>query len=100
MNANSGRPCGACKYLRRKCVKGCVFAPYFEPDDRGTTDFEAVHRVFGAKNAAKLLLTTPANKRLDTVVSLCYEALSRVRDPVYGCVAQVSNLQQQVIFYF
>ncbi|KAI3701041.1 hypothetical protein L2E82_45684 [Cichorium intybus] len=96
MSHNGGGPCGACKFLRRKCAKGCVFAPYFEPDDRGMTDFEAVHRVFGAKNAAKLLLRTPANKRLDAVVSLCYEALSRVRDPVYGCVGRVFNLQQQV----
>lgn len=96
MSRNCGGPCGACKFLRRKCAKGCVFAPYFEPDDRGLTDFEAVHRVFGAKNAAKLLLRTPENKRLDAVVSLCYEALSRVRDPVYGCVGRVFNLQQQV----
>ncbi|PWA58661.1 LOB domain-containing protein 19 [Artemisia annua] len=96
MSDNGGSPCGACRFLRRKCVTGCVFAPYFEPDDRGTADFEAVHRVFGAKNAAKLLLRTPANKRLDAVVSMCYEALSRVRDPVYGCVAHVFTLQQQV----
>ncbi|XP_024995934.1 LOB domain-containing protein 19-like [Cynara cardunculus var. scolymus] len=91
-----GSPCGACKFLRRKCVKGCVFAPYFKSDDGGTAEFEAVHRVFGARNAAKLLLITPANRRLDAVVSLCYEAVSRVKDPVYGCVAQVFNLQQQI----
>ncbi|KAI3804220.1 hypothetical protein L1987_25605 [Smallanthus sonchifolius] len=93
---NGGGPCGACKFLRRKCVKGCVFAPYFEPDDRGTADFDAVHRVFGAKNVAKLLLRTPENNRIYVVITLCYEALSRIRDPVYGCVAQVFNLQQQV----
>ncbi|KVH91178.1 lateral organ boundaries domain-containing protein [Cynara cardunculus var. scolymus] len=80
-----GSPCGACKFLRRKCVKGCVFAPYFKSDDGGTAEFEAVHRVFGARNAAKLLLITPANRRLDAVVSLCYEAVSRVKDPVTSC---------------
>ncbi|KVH90303.1 LOB domain-containing protein 19-like [Cynara cardunculus var. scolymus] len=92
-----GGPCGACKFLRRKCVKNCVFAPYFDSDQLGTSDFAAVHRVFGASNAAKLLLRIPPHRRLDAVVSLCYEALSRVRDPVYGCVANIFTLQQQVI---
>ena len=100
MGGNGGGPCGACKILRRKCVKGCVFAPYFEADGGGMAEFEAVHRVFGARNAAKLLLRAPANRRLDVVVSMCYEAVCRVKDPVYGCVAQVFNLQRQVLFSY
>ncbi|KAK6119426.1 hypothetical protein DH2020_046832 [Rehmannia glutinosa] len=90
-----GGPCGACKFLRRKCVKGCVFAPYFD-SDQGTAHFAAVHRVFGASNASKLLMRIPAHCRLDAVITLCYEALARVRDPVYGCVAHIFTLQQQV----
>jgi hypothetical protein len=94
--ANNGSgPCGACKFLRKKCVKGCIFAPYFDPD-QGTAHFAAVHKVFGASNASKLLLRIPAHKRLDAVVTLCYEALARVRDPVYGCVGHIFTLQQQV----
>lgn len=93
--SNGGGPCGACKYLRRKCVNGCLFAPYFD-SDQGTAHFAAVHKVFGASNASKLLLRIPAHKRLDAVVTLCYEALSRVRDPVYGCVGHIFTLQQQV----
>ncbi|GAB4861887.1 hypothetical protein Ancab_037142 [Ancistrocladus abbreviatus] len=89
-------PCGACKFLRRKCVKGCIFAPYFD-SEQGTAHFAAVHKVFGASNASKLLLRIPAHKRLDAVVTLCYEALARVRDPVYGCVAHIFTLQQQVV---
>lgn len=98
-NSNNigGGPCGACKYLRRKCVKGCVFAPYFD-SEQGTAHFAAVHKVFGASNASKLLLRIPAHRRLDTVVTLCYEALSRVRDPIYGCVAHIFTLQQQVLY--
>ncbi|KAI3711313.1 hypothetical protein L2E82_41309 [Cichorium intybus] len=96
MSNNGGGPCGACKFLRRKCVKNCVFAPYFD-SDQGTTHFAAVHRVFGASNASKLILRVPPHRRLDAVVSLCYEALSRVRDPVYGCVANIFTLQQQVV---
>ncbi|XP_050386499.1 LOB domain-containing protein 19 [Argentina anserina] len=98
--ANDGEvsqgPCGACKFLRRKCLRGCIFAPYFD-SDQGTAHFAAVHKVFGASNASKLLLRIPAHKRLDAVVTLCYEALARVRDPVYGCVAHIFTLQQQII---
>ncbi|KAJ4727109.1 putative LOB domain-containing protein [Melia azedarach] len=97
MNANNGGgPCGACKFLRRKCVKGCVFAPYFDAD-QGTAHFAAVHKVFGASNASKLLMRIPVHKRLDAVVTLCYEALARARDPVYGCVGHIVALQQQVV---
>lgn len=91
-------PCGACKFLRRKCVKGCIFAPYFD-SDQGTAHFAAVHKVFGASNASKLLMRIPAHKRLDAVVTLCYEALARARDPVYGCVGHLFALQQQVCIY-
>ncbi|TKY63754.1 LOB domain-containing protein 31 [Spatholobus suberectus] len=91
-----GGPCGACKFLRRKCVKGCIFAPYFD-SDQGTAHFAAVHKVFGASNASKLLMRIPAHKRLDAVVTLCYEALARARDPVYGCVGHLFALQQQVM---
>ncbi|KAK7390104.1 hypothetical protein VNO78_25403 [Psophocarpus tetragonolobus] len=91
-----GGPCGACKFLRRKCVKGCIFAPYFD-SDQGTAHFAAVHKVFGASNASKLLMRIPAHKRLDAVVTLCYEAIARARDPVYGCVGHLFALQQQVM---
>ncbi|KAK6162487.1 hypothetical protein DH2020_002328 [Rehmannia glutinosa] len=94
-----GGPCGACKFLRRKCVKGCVFAPYFD-SDQGTAHFAAVHRVFGASNASKLLMRIPAHCRLDAVITLCYEALARVRDPVYGCVAHIFTLQQQYVRFY
>ncbi|KAJ6710016.1 LOB DOMAIN-CONTAINING PROTEIN 19 [Salix koriyanagi] len=94
--SNGSGPCGACKFLRRKCVRGCIFAPYFDPD-QGTAHFAAVHKVFGASNASKLLLRIPAPKRPDAVVTLSYEALARVRDPVYGCVGHIFALQQQVV---
>ncbi|KAL7606602.1 hypothetical protein Lser_V15G15903 [Lactuca serriola] len=90
-----GGPCGACKFLRRKCVAECIFAPYFD-SEQGATHFAAVHRVFGASNVTKLLLNIPVNKRLDAVITICYEAQARLRDPVYGCVAQIFALQQQV----
>ncbi|XP_076908257.1 LOB domain-containing protein 30-like [Bidens hawaiensis] len=94
-SAGTGGPCGACKFLRRKCVVGCIFAPYFD-SDQGAARFAAVHKVFGASNVSKLLLHVPVNKRLDAVVTICYEAQARIRDPVYGCVGHLFALQQQV----
>ncbi|KAL5727990.1 hypothetical protein ACHQM5_001122 [Ranunculus cassubicifolius] len=93
---NGGGPCGACKFLRRKCIKGCIFAPYFD-SEQGATHFAAVHKIFGASNVSKLLLKIPVHKRLDAVVTICYEALARLRDPVYGCVGHIFALQQQVV---
>ncbi|XP_058104675.1 LOB domain-containing protein 18-like [Magnolia sinica] len=95
-SGSGGGPCGACKFLRRKCVNGCIFAPYFD-SEQGAAHFAAVHKVFGASNVSKLLLHIPAHKRLDAVVTICYEAQARLRDPVYGCVAHVFALQQQVV---
>ncbi|XP_030535454.1 LOB domain-containing protein 18-like [Rhodamnia argentea] len=91
-----GGPCGACKFLRRRCIPGCVFAPYFD-SEQGAAHFAAVHKVFGASNASKLLLNIPAHRRPDAVVAICYEAQARLRDPVYGCVAHIFALQQQVM---
>lgn len=76
-------------------MSGCIFAPYFD-SEQGATHFAAVHKVFGASNVSKLLLHIPAHKRLDAVVTICYEAQARLRDPVYGCVAHIFALQQQV----
>ncbi|XP_073157883.1 uncharacterized protein [Henckelia pumila] len=93
--AQHGAPCGACKFLRRKCVGGCVFAPHFG-SDQGAARFAAVHKVFGASNVSKLLLHIPANRRQDAVVTISYEAQARLSDPVYGCVSTIIALQQQV----
>ncbi|CAO2040169.1 unnamed protein product [Urochloa humidicola] len=91
----AGSPCGACKFLRRRCVPECVFAPYFS-SDQGAARFAAIHKVFGASNASKLLSHLPVSDRCEAVVTITYEAQARLRDPVYGCVAQIFALQQQV----
>ncbi|XVF71967.1 hypothetical protein PTKIN_Ptkin12aG0082700 [Pterospermum kingtungense] len=91
----SGSPCGACKFLRRKCASDCIFAPYF-CSEQGPARFAAIHKVFGASNVSKLLLNIPAHDRCEAVVTIAYEAQARIRDPVYGCVAHIFALQQQV----
>ncbi|KAK9035405.1 hypothetical protein V6N11_077447 [Hibiscus sabdariffa] len=37
-----------------------------------------------------------AHDRCEAVVTIAYEAQARIRDPVYGCVAHIFALQQQV----
>ncbi|XP_059459039.1 LOB domain-containing protein 33-like [Corylus avellana] len=90
-----GSSCGACKFLRRKCTSECVFAPYF-CYEQAATHFAAVHKVFGASNVSKLLFHLPVHNRSDAAATISYEALARVRDPVYGCFADIFALQQQV----
>ncbi|XP_047087029.1 LOB domain-containing protein 29-like [Lolium rigidum] len=92
----TGSPCGACKFLRRKCAAECVFAPYFCAED-GASQFAAIHKVFGASNAAKLLQQVPPGDRSEAAATVTYEAQARMRDPVYGCVAHIFALQQQVV---
>ncbi|KAK8611778.1 hypothetical protein V6N13_131820 [Hibiscus sabdariffa] len=91
-----GSPCGACKFLRRKCVKGCVFAPYF-CHEQGAAHFSAIHKVFGASNVSKLLAHLPVSERCEAAVTISYEAQARVQDPIYGCVSHIFALQQQVV---
>lgn len=91
----SGSPCGACKFLRRKCVRGCVFAPYF-CHEQGASHFAAIHKVFGASNVSKLLAHLPVSERCEAAVTIAYEAQARLQDPIYGCVSHIFALQQQV----
>ncbi|OVA02445.1 hypothetical protein BVC80_9099g267 [Macleaya cordata] len=93
----SGSPCGACKFLRRKCASDCIFAPYF-CSEQGPAQFAAIHKVFGASNASKLLSQVQVPERCEAVATIAYEAQARIRDPVYGCVAHIFALQQQVAF--
>ncbi|ESR48876.1 LOB domain-containing protein 33 [Citrus sinensis] len=90
-----GSSCGACKFLRRRCTNDCIFAPYF-CYDQAAAHFAAVHKVFGASNVSKLLLHLPVHNRSDAAITISYEALARMHDPIYGCVAHIFALQQQV----
>uniref|UniRef100_M8AWQ8 Uncharacterized protein n=1 Tax=Aegilops tauschii TaxID=37682 RepID=M8AWQ8_AEGTA len=91
----AGSPCGACKFLRRRCVAECVFAPYFS-SDQGAARFAAIHKVFGASNAAKLLAHLPLADRCEAVVTITYEAQSRLRDPVAILQAQLMQARAQI----
>ncbi|XP_057804053.1 LOB domain-containing protein 33-like [Salvia miltiorrhiza] len=87
--------CGACKFLRRRCTEECIFAPYFSYE-QAANHFAAVHKVFGASNVSKLLSHLPEHSRSDAAITISYEALARMEDPIYGCIAHIFALQQQV----
>ncbi|KAL2323459.1 hypothetical protein Fmac_027838 [Flemingia macrophylla] len=91
-----GSPCGACKFLRRRCAADCIFAPYFSTEQGGAARFAAIHKVFGASNVSKLLMRIPDHHRCEAMLTIAYEAHARIRDPVYGCVSHIFALQQQV----
>jgi hypothetical protein len=90
-------PCAGCRTLRRRCVPGCVFAPYFpaEGDADDPSRFAAVHRVFGASNASRLLedVAVPEARRR-AAETLVEQARARLRDPAFGCISYVAVLQE------
>ncbi|GFP86210.1 LOB domain-containing protein 36 [Phtheirospermum japonicum] len=92
--SSSYAPCAACKYLRRKCTRECVFAPYFPPDN--PQKFINVHKVFGARNFGKILNELNPTPRNDAVKSLAYEAECRIKDPIYGFVSLLQHHLRQV----
>ncbi|KDP44729.1 hypothetical protein JCGZ_01229 [Jatropha curcas] len=91
----SSSSCAACKFLKRRCITNCIFAPYFRSDE--PKKFAKVHKVFGASNVSKILIEVPEEQREDTVNSLAYEAEARLRDPVYGCIGAIALLQRKMV---
>ncbi|KAF8081263.1 hypothetical protein N665_0896s0005 [Sinapis alba] len=87
-------PCAACKYLRRKCTKACLFAPYFPPNKHG--DYAAIHKVFGANQVTKIVNDVHPNQRQEAMTSLVYEAHTRLLDPVFGCSLPIHKLERQL----
>ncbi|KAK7281501.1 hypothetical protein RIF29_09556 [Crotalaria pallida] len=94
MSASSHQPpCAACRHMRRKCTS-CPLAPYFPSDNYQA--FNQVHHVFGASNVTKLLLSVSPSEREYLATSLKYQAESRLRDPVYGCIGPLSELKEML----
>ena len=90
----SSSSCAACKFLKRRCIPNCIFAPHFRSDE--CKKFAKVHKVFGASNVSKILIEVPEEQREDTVNSLAYEAEARLKDPVYGCIGAIALLQRKM----
>ena len=86
--------CAACKYQRRKCAADCPLAPYFPPDQ--PKKFLNVHRLFGVSSILRILRHVDPDRREDAVKSIVYEADTREKDPVHGCLGVIQVLQEQV----
>ena len=71
--------CGACKVLRKKCTQLCVFTLYFCYEER-LIYFVAIHKLFGASNASKLLAQLLVSDRYGVVATLLYETQVRLQD--------------------
>ncbi|XP_078430759.1 uncharacterized protein LOC144702605 [Wolffia australiana] len=93
--ASTSSPCAACKFLRRKCVTGCVFAPYF-PQEK-MDKFVMVHRVLGASNVSKILSEVAPENGPDAVESLWNEAKIHTKDSVLGCSGYIRALQGELL---
>ncbi|KAG0603315.1 hypothetical protein M758_10G083900 [Ceratodon purpureus] len=93
-SAGGNAACAACKYQRRKCATDCPLAPYFPPDQ--PKRFLNVHRLFGVSSILRILRQVDPDKREDTVKSIVYEADTREKDPVHGCLGIIHLLQNQV----
>ena len=87
--------CGACAYRRNRCHDSCPLAPYFMYPE-SIKDYDAVHRCFGQRNFLRLIEIVPKADRQQTVNSLVFEATSRLRDPVSGCVSYFLSLERQI----
>jgi hypothetical protein len=93
-SGSTNTACAACKYQRRKCSPDCPLSPYFPPDQ--PKRFANVHKLFGVSNILRILKHVDPSKREDTVKSIAYEADTREKDPVHGCLGVITVLQNQV----
>uniref|UniRef100_A0A7N0TS15 LOB domain-containing protein n=1 Tax=Kalanchoe fedtschenkoi TaxID=63787 RepID=A0A7N0TS15_KALFE len=91
---SSSTRCAACKCLRRKCPADCILSPYFPSSN--PQRFASVHKVFGAANITKMLEQVPMHLRGQAAECMIFEAATRTRDPIYGSVGIISQLQQQI----
>lgn len=93
-SSGTNAACAACKYQRRRCTPDCPLSPYFPPDQ--PKRFQNVHKLFGVSNILRILKHVDPSKREDTVKSIAYEADTREKDPVHGCLGVITILQNQV----
>jgi hypothetical protein len=69
-------------------------SPYFPADQ--PKRFANVHKLFGVSNTLRILKHVDPSQREDTVKSIAYEADTREKDPVHGCLGVIIMLQNQV----
>ncbi|XWS30028.1 hypothetical protein CRYUN_Cryun24cG0082800 [Craigia yunnanensis] len=90
--------CAACKHQRKKCGENCILAPYFPADK--LREFEAVHKVFGVSNAAKIVRNANNEEdRKKVADSLIWEAFCWQKDPVLGPYGDYRKIYEELTLY-
>eukprot|EP00253_Pinus_taeda_P025489 PITA_25489 len=83
-----------CNMEKKECWDNCTILYHLASND--LHKFSVLHQVFGACNVIKLIQDLPADKRVDAVNSMVYEANARLQDPALGCVGEIQKLQLQI----
>ncbi|XP_074359360.1 LOB domain-containing protein 35 [Apium graveolens] len=99
MQRDSGSPaaCASCRHQRKKCVENCVLAPYFGIEK--TKEFQAVHKLFGVSNVAKIVKSLDVEDRQRAVDSLVWEASCRQNDPILGSYGEFKRVLEELDKY-
>lgn len=94
-NSYNRHACAACKHQRKKCHPGeCVLAPFFPANK--PEEFQAIQKVFGVKNLAKMLTCLDERDRQVAVLSYVWEAKLWMEDPVNGPLGHYNRLNQEL----
>ncbi|TVU41470.1 hypothetical protein EJB05_14990, partial [Eragrostis curvula] len=84
-----GRPrCAACKKVHDKCTPDCVLAPFFPPCTMCSATRTPPPSSAGSRR--------PWGGGGGAADALVYSALARSRDPVHGCVGEISALTARI----
>lgn len=103
MQRPNGVPaCASCKHQRKKCTDKCTLAPFF-PIEKNR-EFQAVHKIFGVSNVAKILKNNNSNnnseeERRRASDSLIWEAFAWQRDPIQGPYGEFRRVVEELKFY-
>ncbi|KAK1388858.1 LOB domain-containing protein [Heracleum sosnowskyi] len=99
MQRDNGSPaaCAACRHQRKKCTENCVLAPYFTIEKN--KEFQAVHKLFGVSNVAKIVKSLDLEDRQRAVDSLVWEATCRQNDPILGSYAEFKRVSEELDKY-
>ncbi|KAL7159203.1 hypothetical protein ABFS83_01G012300 [Erythranthe nasuta] len=86
--------CAVCKYQRRRCTPDCKLAPYFPAHKQ--KEFRNAHKLFGVHNIVQILKKVPENRRQTAAETIIIEADARARDPVWGCLGIIRELERRI----
>ncbi|KAL8063203.1 hypothetical protein ABFX02_01G013100 [Erythranthe guttata] len=93
-SAAAFQACAVCKYQRRRCTPDCKLAPYFPAHKQ--KEFMNAHKLFGVHNIVQILKKVPESRRQTAAETIIIEADARARDPVWGCLGVIRELERRI----